>query len=134
MVYSLAPGTPLTYAYLNEHVFPVTKHFFINPKANLEPGAPDDDDSMSGNSSLEEREPYKLFIATTGSGNNALPLPLPPTNDPVVFPEENDERRLGLFTKPEKKLREKLENAPIDLKFRGIMSKMLREYLLFVKY
>ncbi|CAI2352205.1 unnamed protein product [Caenorhabditis sp. 36 PRJEB53466] len=85
MIYSVAPGVPLTCQFLNEHVFSVTKHFFINPKA-LE--QLDDDDSMSGSSSAEEL-PYKLFSLPTGP--NTTLLPLAQTNDqPIACVEGGD--------------------------------------------
>uniref|UniRef100_A0A1I7UNN8 Ubiquitin carboxyl-terminal hydrolase n=1 Tax=Caenorhabditis tropicalis TaxID=1561998 RepID=A0A1I7UNN8_9PELO len=86
MVYSLAPGFPLTRGFLNDHVFSTTKKFFINQKVVAElNGNSNDDDSMSGSNSADEREPYKLFVGTPGS---QTPLPIPPTNDPISFPDE----------------------------------------------
>ncbi|EFO85249.1 hypothetical protein CRE_24714 [Caenorhabditis remanei] len=81
MVYSLPPNQPLTRDYLNENVFKTTKRFFVNQKNIMEL----DDDSMTGSNTTEEREPYKLFVADAGS---TTPLPIPPTNDPIPFPDE----------------------------------------------
>lgn len=88
MIYSLPTGYPLTRGFLNDHVFSTTKHFFINPKAVAELGGgnSNDDDSMSGSNSADEREPYKLFVGPPGS---TASLPIPPTDDPIPFPDEN---------------------------------------------
>ncbi|EGT53487.1 hypothetical protein CAEBREN_19011 [Caenorhabditis brenneri] len=83
MIYSLAPGFPLTRGFLNDHVFNTTKRLFINQKIATELNG-NDDDSMSGNSS-DEREPYKLFVGDPGS---QTPLPISSTNDPIPFPDE----------------------------------------------
>ncbi|UMM28024.1 hypothetical protein L5515_011048 [Caenorhabditis briggsae] len=87
MIYSLPPGDVLTRGFLNDHVFATTKKFFINHKISVDVAAnSNDEDSMNGSNSADEREPYKLFAGPPGT---QTPLPIPPTDEPIAFPNEN---------------------------------------------
>ncbi|ULT94799.1 hypothetical protein L3Y34_003917 [Caenorhabditis briggsae] len=87
MIYSLPPGDVLTRGFLNDHVFATTKKFFINQKISVDVAAnSNDEDSMNGSNSADEREPYKLFAGPPGT---QTPLPIPPTDEPIAFPNEN---------------------------------------------
>ncbi|PIC33738.1 hypothetical protein B9Z55_013614 [Caenorhabditis nigoni] len=87
MIYSLPPGEVLTRGFLNDHVFATTKKFFLNQKISVDVAAnSNDEDSMNGSNSADEREPYKLFAGPPGT---QTPLPIPPTDEPIAFPNEN---------------------------------------------
>lgn len=97
MVYSLAPGQPLTREHLISHVFETTKKFFINHKAGLEMnggGTSSDDGDVQmrdggadSDAEMPQRdELYKLMVAPVGSTSITA---IPANNDAVVaFPDD----------------------------------------------